>query len=240
MSESIPSVAFAVEALAWDKQNGLLPAVVQDADTLRVLMLGYMDRAALAATLASGRVTFYSRSKQRLWTKGESSGHVLELVAIVADCDGDALLVRARPHGPTCHRGTPSCFDAAPTSEFAELDAIVARRRATPRNCSKAASPASPRKSARKASKSRSPRSPARPPRSPTRRPIWSTTSPYCSMHAGCRCARSAPSSRRGAGAGRKAERRCQNGSMDRRSATRPRAARTSITARSRWRRAGR
>jgi phosphoribosyl-ATP pyrophosphohydrolase/phosphoribosyl-AMP cyclohydrolase len=130
MSESIPSVAFAVEALAWDKQNGLLPAVVQDADTLRVLMLGYMDRAALAATLASGRVTFYSRSKQRLWTKGESSGHVLELVAIVADCDGDALLVRARPHGPTCHRGTPSCFDAAPTCEFAELDAIVARRSA--------------------------------------------------------------------------------------------------------------
>ena len=94
-----------IDLLDWDKQGGLLPAVVQDADTLRVLMLGYMDRAALAATLDSGHVTFYSRSRQRLWTKGESSGQVLELVAIEADCDHDTLLVQAHARGPTCHLG---------------------------------------------------------------------------------------------------------------------------------------
>ena len=116
------------ESLAWDKQGGLLPAVVQDADTLRVLMLGYMDRAALAATLDSGHVTFYSRSRQRLWTKGESSGHVLDLVAIEADCDRDTLLVQARPHGPTCHLGSGSCFAAAPGNFLAELDALIAAR----------------------------------------------------------------------------------------------------------------
>lgn len=123
-----PAAALDVDALAWDKQGGLLPAVVQDATTLRVLMLGYMDRAALDATLASGRVTFFSRSRQRLWTKGESSGHVLELVAIEADCDADTLLVRARPHGPTCHLGRASCFPDAPGDFLVELDALVARR----------------------------------------------------------------------------------------------------------------
>ncbi|PPJ44289.1 bifunctional phosphoribosyl-AMP cyclohydrolase/phosphoribosyl-ATP diphosphatase, partial [Rhizobium sp. KAs_5_22] len=79
-------------------QDGLLPAVVQDAASLRVLMLGYMDRAALRATLDSGHVTFFSRSKQRQWTKGESSGHFLDLVSIETDCDRDTLLVRALPH----------------------------------------------------------------------------------------------------------------------------------------------
>ncbi|HEX9931834.1 MAG TPA: phosphoribosyl-AMP cyclohydrolase, partial [Allosphingosinicella sp.] len=98
------------EAIAWDKMAGLLPAVVQDAATGRVLMLGYMNRIALAATLSSGKVTFYSRSKQRLWQKGETSGNVLRLVSAAADCDGDALLVRAGPEGPTCHLGTGSCF----------------------------------------------------------------------------------------------------------------------------------
>lgn len=117
-----------IEALAWDKQGGLLPAIVQDADTLRVLMLGYMDRAALQATLASGRVTFYSRSKQRLWTKGESSGHVLALVSVEADCDADTLLVQARPHGPTCHLGRTSCFQEAPGDVLSALDALIARR----------------------------------------------------------------------------------------------------------------
>ena len=117
-----------IEALAWAKQDGLLPAIVQDADTLRVLMLGYMDRAALAATLASGQVTFYSRSKQRLWTKGESSGHVLALVSLDVDCDGDTLLVQARPHGPTCHLGRTSCFPGAPGDGLAELDALIAQR----------------------------------------------------------------------------------------------------------------
>ncbi|RRN57308.1 bifunctional phosphoribosyl-AMP cyclohydrolase/phosphoribosyl-ATP diphosphatase HisIE [Pseudoxanthomonas sp. SGNA-20] len=130
------------EALDWDKSGGLLPVVVQDADNLRVLMLGYMDRDALQATLSRRLVTFYSRSKQRLWTKGETSGHVLELVDIQADCDADALLVLARPHGPTCHLQRPSCFEAAPHAAavppprtlepdigfLAQLDELVARR----------------------------------------------------------------------------------------------------------------
>ncbi len=117
-----------IDSLAWDKQGGLLPAVVQHADTLKVLMVGYMDRAALGATLDSGHVTFYSRSKQRLWTKGESSGHRLDLVAIETDCDQDTLLVQARPHGPTCHLGRDSCFAAAPGNFLAELDALIATR----------------------------------------------------------------------------------------------------------------
>ncbi len=99
---------FDTTALDWDKVGGLMPVIVQDAATLRVLMLGYMDRAALDRTLRDGRVTFFSRSKQRLWTKGETSGHHLELVAIRADCDGDTLLVSAHPHGPTCHTGSNS------------------------------------------------------------------------------------------------------------------------------------
>jgi len=122
------SAAFSGENLDWSKQDGLLPAVVQDATTHRVLMLGYMDRAALDATLASGRVTFFSRSRQRLWMKGETSGHTLELESITADCDNDSLLVQARPNGPTCHRGTASCFSEAPGSFLAELDALIANR----------------------------------------------------------------------------------------------------------------
>lgn len=116
------------DQLDWNKGDGLLPAIVQDAATLRVLMLGYMNRAALVETLASGKVTFYSRSKQRLWTKGESSGHVLELRSIETDCDNDTLLIHAVPHGPTCHLQRASCFADAPGSFLAELDALVARR----------------------------------------------------------------------------------------------------------------
>ena len=117
-----------IEALAWDKQGGLLPAIVQDADNLRVLMLGYMDRSALQATLASRKVTFFSRSKQRLWMKGESSGDVLDLVHIETDCDADTLLVQARPQGPTCHLQRASCFPTAPADTLAALDALVAAR----------------------------------------------------------------------------------------------------------------
>lgn len=117
-----------IDALAWEKQNGMLPAIVQDAGTLRVLMLGYMDRAALAATLASRQVTFFSRSRQQLWTKGEQSGHVLQLVSIEADCDNDTLLVLAHPQGPTCHLQRTSCFPDAPGDFLAELDALVAKR----------------------------------------------------------------------------------------------------------------
>lgn len=118
----------AIDALAWAKQDGLLPAIVQDAGNGRVLMLGYMDRAALALTQASGQVTFFSRSRQRSWTKGESSGHFLQLASIEADCDGDSLLVQARPQGPTCHLQRASCFSGAPASFLAELDALVAAR----------------------------------------------------------------------------------------------------------------
>jgi phosphoribosyl-AMP cyclohydrolase / phosphoribosyl-ATP pyrophosphohydrolase len=101
-----------LDALDWDKGQGLLPAIVQHHADGSVLMLGYMNREALAATQTGGRVTFYSRSKQRLWTKGETSGHFLEVRAIAADCDGDALLILAHPLGPVCHRGTLTCFGA--------------------------------------------------------------------------------------------------------------------------------
>ncbi len=120
-----------IDALAWDKQSGLLPAIVQEPATLRVLMLGYMNRDALAATLTSGQVTFYSRSRGRLWTKGESSGHVLELRSIDVDCDRDTLLVQARPRGPTCHLGRDSCFADAPGDFVGELDRLIAERAAT-------------------------------------------------------------------------------------------------------------
>jgi phosphoribosyl-ATP pyrophosphohydrolase/phosphoribosyl-AMP cyclohydrolase len=114
--------------LDWNKGDGLLPVIVQDATNLRVLMLGYMNREALDATLASRHVTFFSRSKQRLWTKGESSGHVLELVSVDVDCDNDTLLVLARPRGPTCHLQRPSCFPSAPSAFLSELDALVEQR----------------------------------------------------------------------------------------------------------------
>jgi phosphoribosyl-ATP pyrophosphohydrolase/phosphoribosyl-AMP cyclohydrolase len=124
----IGSPAMPIDRLAWDKQDGLLPVIVQDAATLRVLMLGYMNREALHATLDQRRVTFFSRSKRRLWTKGESSGHFLEVVDIEVDCDQDTLLVLAKPQGPTCHLGRTSCFPGAPGMFLAELDALVARR----------------------------------------------------------------------------------------------------------------
>lgn len=90
--------------------NGLIPAIVQHARSGEVLMLGYMNEAALHATLESGLVTFWSRSRQALWRKGETSGNLLHLVEVRQDCDGDALLVQAEPVGPTCHTGQPSCF----------------------------------------------------------------------------------------------------------------------------------
>ena len=129
----------------------LVPAIVQDADTGQVLMLGYFNAEAWQQTQASGRVTFYSRSKQRLWTKGETSGNYLRVASLHADCDQDAVLVRAWPAGPTCHRGTTSCFDAAATVAtdpsaaalaaplpvpavgfLAELDRLIAQRQAHP------------------------------------------------------------------------------------------------------------
>jgi phosphoribosyl-ATP pyrophosphohydrolase/phosphoribosyl-AMP cyclohydrolase len=114
--------------LAWSKQDGLVPAIVQDACNGRVLMLGYMNREALAATQSSRLVTFYSRSKQRLWTKGESSGHFLQVISIEPDCDNDSLLVQALPQGPTCHLQRASCFASAPANFLADLDALIATR----------------------------------------------------------------------------------------------------------------
>ena len=122
-----------LDTLDWAKGDGLVPLIVQHAHDGRVLMLGYTDREALAATLATREVHFHSRSKQRLWRKGESSGHVLALVSIAADCDNDTLLCQALPKGPTCHRGTPSCFDAkTPVHPWLnELEALIARRAGT-------------------------------------------------------------------------------------------------------------
>ena len=118
------------DSLDWSKSDGLIPAVVQHWRSGRVLMLGYMNRDALAQTLQSGKVTFFSRSRQRLWMKGETSGHVLQLRSMHADCDGDTVLVLAEPSGPTCHRGTESCFaDAAPSlAILTELDDVIASR----------------------------------------------------------------------------------------------------------------
>lgn len=97
--------------LDFDKQNGLITAIVQDYQTKRVLMVGYMNQEALSRTLDTGHVTFFSRSRKKLWTKGESSGHYLVMKSISTDCDGDALLVQAEPIGPgVCHNGYESCF----------------------------------------------------------------------------------------------------------------------------------
>ena len=94
----------------FEKQNGLVPAIIQDSVTLNVLMLGYMNEEAYKKTVSTKKVTFYSRSRKCLWTKGETSGNYLELVSIKTDCDNDTLLTRAIPHGPTCHTGTDTCW----------------------------------------------------------------------------------------------------------------------------------
>lgn len=105
--------------LNYDQESGLLPAVVQHHQTGQVLMVGYMNQDAMLETLRSGLVTFYSRKREKLWTKGEESGNFLHVRSICCDCDKDCVLVLARPDGPTCHRGTPSCFDASPLPEAA-------------------------------------------------------------------------------------------------------------------------
>lgn len=99
-----------IDQLDWRKGDGLLPAIIQDARTAKVLMLGYMNREALHVTLNTKRVTFFSRTKDRLWTKGETSSNFLNVVSVTPDCDSDTLLVTALPEGPTCHKGTESCF----------------------------------------------------------------------------------------------------------------------------------
>lgn len=120
------------EKLSWEKMENLLPVVVQDAATLQILMLGYMNQEALKQTIKTGWVTFYSRSKNRLWMKGETSGNKLALVDIKADCDGDSLLIIANPRGKTCHLNTQSCFgEEVPKSELNflnQLEALIQER----------------------------------------------------------------------------------------------------------------
>ena len=122
---------FKVGSLNWDKVDGLMPVVIQDCATLQVLMLGYMNQEALQKTIESQKVTFYSRTKKRLWMKGETSGNDLELVRITPDCDNDTLLVLVNPSGPTCHLDKRSCFgneDAPGLGMLSKLEATIDRR----------------------------------------------------------------------------------------------------------------
>lgn len=116
----------------FNKNNGLVPVIIQDATTKNVLMLGYMNAEALEKTKATKKVTFFSRSNQRLWTKGEKSGHFLNLVNIKSDCDNDTLLVQANPVGPTCHKGSETCWNEPNTQSFgflSELESVIKDRR---------------------------------------------------------------------------------------------------------------
>lgn len=117
----------------FEKSGGLVPAIIQDSATRQVLMLAYMNREAYEKTVATRRVTFWSRSRNCLWTKGETSGNFLELVDIKVDCDNDTLLVRAVPHGPVCHTGTDTCWgetnDANPLLFLTELQDFINKRR---------------------------------------------------------------------------------------------------------------
>lgn len=117
--------------------DGLLPAIVQDVQTLKVLMLGYMNQEALEKTISSGKVTFFSRSKKRLWTKGEESGHFLNFKSLKIDCDHDTLLVFTQPLGPTCHKGTDTCWGERNQSELGfvnELEAVIENRKTAPQD----------------------------------------------------------------------------------------------------------
>jgi len=134
MTSGVPLRLADIDSLDFDKSGGLLPAVVQHADTGAVLMVGYMNREALRETLSRGHVVFFSRSKQRQWEKGETSGHFLDLAEIRTDCDRDALLVTARPLGPVCHEGTATCFgnDAVTQGErlafVSTLEGVIEKR----------------------------------------------------------------------------------------------------------------
>jgi phosphoribosyl-ATP pyrophosphohydrolase/phosphoribosyl-AMP cyclohydrolase len=127
----------------FSKMNGLIPAIVQDAVSGKVLMQGYMNEEALEKTKESGMVTFFSRSKNRLWTKGETSGNFMELVSIAGDCDGDSILVKANPRGPVCHTGSDTCWDEENSSKTGFIDqlrAIIKNRKNNPSDKSYTAS----------------------------------------------------------------------------------------------------
>lgn len=116
----------------FNKMNGLVPAIIQDADTQKVLMLGYMNEEAYEKTVETGKVTFFSRTKNRLWTKGESSGNFLEVVSIKNDCDNDTLLIQVHPTGPVCHTGTDTCWgeknESNPLTFLGELQDFIEKR----------------------------------------------------------------------------------------------------------------
>ena len=124
-----------LDQLAWDKQQGLIPAIIQDAITGVLLMQAYMNQEALIKTLETGRVTFFSRTRQCLWEKGETSGNTLHFKEIVSDCDGDSLMVLATPTGPVCHTGTATCWEEGPQpglTFLSELEGVIAYRQTTP------------------------------------------------------------------------------------------------------------
>ncbi|WP_274025113.1 bifunctional phosphoribosyl-AMP cyclohydrolase/phosphoribosyl-ATP diphosphatase HisIE [Vibrio parahaemolyticus] len=134
MSFKAAEVSSLSERINWEKVDGLVPAIVQDFQSSQVLMMGYMNQDALAKTGETGQVTFFSRTKERLWTKGETSGNVLQLVNISLDCDNDTLLVRVNPIGPTCHTGTTTCWegDAQEESQMVwlhQLEQLLAARK---------------------------------------------------------------------------------------------------------------
>lgn len=112
--------------LDFDKAGGLLPAIIQDAQTSKVLMLGYMNAAAYEQTLAEKRVTFFSRSKNRLWTKGETSGNFLDVIEVREDCDRDTILIKVHPHGPVCHTGADTCFEEENKKDIGFLNQLAA------------------------------------------------------------------------------------------------------------------
>ncbi len=132
------SFNFDPNSVDFQKSGGLVPAIIQDHLSNKVLMLGYMNRAALDQTLAEGKVTFFSRSKERLWTKGESSNNFLHLVDISVDCDQDSLLVKARPDGPTCHTGADTCWNEKNVSSdfLQQLENVIRQRRDQPDDAS--------------------------------------------------------------------------------------------------------
>ncbi|PKF79492.1 bifunctional phosphoribosyl-AMP cyclohydrolase/phosphoribosyl-ATP diphosphatase [Vibrio sp. vnigr-6D03] len=134
MSFESAEVSALSERINWDKVDGLVPAIVQDFQSSQVLMMGYMNQDALAKTGETGQVTFFSRTKERLWTKGETSGNVLALKNISLDCDNDTLLVKVDPVGPTCHKGTTTCWDGDPQEEsqmvwLHQLEQLLAARK---------------------------------------------------------------------------------------------------------------
>jgi len=121
-----------ISALAWDKMDNLIPAIIQHSATGAVLMQGYMNQASLAATLSTGKATFFSRSKQALWVKGETSGNFLEVKQVLTDCDNDSLLIACTPIGPSCHLGTESCFPEQKLTQqnfLSQLEQVIEQRK---------------------------------------------------------------------------------------------------------------